>query len=493
MVTRTYGLSGSGIDVDQLVKDMMTARRASYDKMWQKKTQLEWKKSDYNTMYTTLRDFRNTTAFNYKLQGTLVPKSISSSSEGTVSASANADAANVSHSIDVTQLAEGVKLTSASLNSASDKTSLSTQLGVAAGNFDIMINGKTITVDPGKSINEFVSSINNAGLGVKASYDATLDRFFLYTTGTGANAKVDFTGSAQAGLNFLANNLKLNIDPLAPGTQTFSGKDAQFKLDGVNLSQASNTFTVSGVTYNLKAEGSANIIITADNEKAVSTVKSFVDSYNALLEKINGELKEEKYSTYLPLTSEQRSAMKEAEITEWEKRAKSGILSRDSILQDALYKLRSDVSTPISGLTGKYNSLASIGITTGDYSEGGKLYVDETKLKVALEEDPDVISKLFGTSGDTREKQGVAVRFYETVKTSMDKIGTVAGYSSTIADDTTSSIAKQIRDYDENLVRMNDRLQDIEDRYYKQFDAMETALNRLNQQNSWLMQQFSGS
>lgn len=74
MVMRSYGLSGSGMDIDQMVKDLMKARRASYDKMWQKKTQLEWKKADYNTMYNTLRDFRNTTAFNYKLQSTLMPK-----------------------------------------------------------------------------------------------------------------------------------------------------------------------------------------------------------------------------------------------------------------------------------------------------------------------------------------------------------------------------------------------------------------------------------
>ena len=601
MVMRTYGLSGSGMDVDQMVKDLMKARRASYDKMWQKKTQLEWKKADYNTMYSTLRDFRNTTAFNYKLQSTLMPKTISSTVESTVSATANADAANVSHDINVTQLAEGAKLTSAgsiSVPSAS-KDSLSTQFGLAADTYDIILkNGttsKTIQVDTSKSIYDFVSSINNSGLGIKASYDATLDRFFMNTTGSGANVGIDFSqtvdsdglnfinktlkladvtslsttgqtssgdigiasendllstigvtgsftlkltngtttkditvnsneslstlitninsaginanasysgglftlkaasgtlsvaGSDQAAIDFLNQKLLLDIDQTTPNPV---GKDAQFNLDGVNLTQTSNSFTISGVTYQLKAQGLANIVVSADNDKAIANVKSFIDSYNATLEKINSELKEEKYSDFMPLTSEQRKDMKDSEITEWDKRSKSGMLRHDSILQDTLYKLRSDISTPVSGLSGKYSSLASIGVTTGDYSEGGKLYLDETKLKKALEEDPDVVSKLFSTTGTSSANQGVAVRFYDTLKTSMDKIATVGGYSSTTDDDTKSSLAKLIIQYNKDLVSMDDRLQDIESRYYKQFDAMETALSKMNQQSSWLSQQL---
>lgn len=493
---RTYGLSGSGMDVDQMVKDMMKARRASYDKMWQKKTQLEWKKADYNTMYTTLRDFRNTTAFNYKMQSTLMPKKISSTAESTVAATANADAANVSHTINVKQLAEGAKLTSSeTLNSTATKDTLKSQFNLSDDSYNITItNGtssKTIAVDANKSIYDFVGSINNAGIGIKANYDATLDRFFLYTTQSGAKAEINFTGTDVKGLAFLNNTLKLQTDPNATGDQKTTGKDAQFDLDGMqNLTQFSNTFTISGVTYNLKAQGSANVVVSSDNDKAISNVKAFIDSYNATLEKINGELKEEKHPTYLPLTSDQKKDMKDTEIADWEKQAKSGMLQRDSILQDAIYKLRSDVSTPVSGLTGKYNSLASIGVTTGDYTEGGKLYLDETKLGKALEEDPDVLSKLFGTSSDTRANQGIAVRFYDTLKTSMDKIGTVAGYSGTIDDDNKSSLARQIIDYNKSLQSMNDRLKDVEDRYYKQFDAMETALNKMNQQSSWLSQQL---
>ncbi|AGA70296.1 flagellar capping protein [Desulfitobacterium dichloroeliminans LMG P-21439] len=494
MAIRSYGLSGSGIDVEQLVKDMMAARRTQYDKVWQKKTQLEWKKADYNTMYTSLRDFRNTTAFNYKLQSTLMPKIASSTAEGIVSATANAEAANVSHTINVTQLAEGARMTSSiSLGSQSLKDTLRNQFamdGATPDTFDIKLsNGtesQTITVDTTKSINEFVSNINNSGLGIKANYDANLDRFFIYSTKSGAEAKIDFTGTTDIdGLDFLTSTLKLQT--------SVEGKDAIFDFDGVlGLSQSSNTFTISGVTYNLKAKGVANVVIAADNEKSLSVVKDFVNSYNDLLAKLNGELNEAKYTKFMPLTNEERSALKESEITEWDKKSKSGMLRRDTILQEAVFKLRSDISSPISGLTGNYVSLASIGITTGNYSEGGKLYIDEIKLKKALEEDPDVINKLFSTSGDTSDKQGVSNRIYDTIKTSMDKIFTVAGISSTLDGDTKSSLAMRIRDYNDSLDRMNDRLASIEARYYKQFDAMESALSKISQQNSWLLSQFTG-
>jgi len=218
---RTYGLSGSGLDVDNLVKQMMSARRVTYDKMWQKKTQLEWKKADYNTMYKAISEFRNNTVFNYKLQGTTILKTVSSTSEDTVTAKANADAANVSHTMIVSQLAEGARLTSAgsiSIPSAS-KESLMTQFGLEEGTFELVLSDgtdpKTITVDTTKSIYEFVSQINKLGLGIKANYDATLDRFFLNTTGSGADVKIDFSGSDAQAQDFIVKTLKLgDVTPI---------------------------------------------------------------------------------------------------------------------------------------------------------------------------------------------------------------------------------------------------------------------------------------
>lgn len=505
MATRTYGLSGSGIDVDQMVKGLMKAQRSRYDNMVQKKTQLEWKKADYNTMYNAISNFRNS-VFNYKLQSTLAPKQATSSNDAAITVSANADAANISHSITVHQLAEGVKVTSSGsiTDTASGKTkdTLQTQFGLT-GTFDIVLNDgtntpKTINVDSSKSIYDLVGNINNSGLNIKANYDATLDRFFIYTTKTGSSTKLDLSATTGTGKTFLEDNLKLGSV-----ATVVSGKDAIFALDGVgsttipgdatNLTMSNNSFTISGVTYNLKATGTYAVAVSSDNDKAVASVKSFIESYNTVLGKINGELSETKYKDYLPLTDDQKTSMKDTDITAWETKAKSGTLRSDPILQDLVNNMRSSISSPIAGVTGKYNSLSSIGITTGDYSEGGKLYLDEKKFKTALEADPDIVNKLFAASGDDSSKEGAAVRLYDTLKISMDKIVGQAGITASTDYDNKSVLAKSILDYDKQMSDLNTKLSDMEDRYYKQFDAMEAALNKMTQQSSWLSQQLGSS
>ncbi|HHY26239.1 MAG TPA: flagellar filament capping protein FliD [Desulfitobacterium dehalogenans] len=490
MAIRTYGLSGSGMDVDQMIKDMMSARREQYDKLWQKKTQLEWKKTDYNTMYNTIENFRNTTAFNYRLSSTTIPKIVTSSADSIVTATANADAANVSRSINVINLAEGAKITSGQMGSGAIKDSLVSQLNMAEGKFNLVLSdgvgSKTIEVDPTKSIYDFVSDLNKSGLKIRASYDAALDRFQISTTGTGKDVAIDFGETTDpAGIDFLTDKLKLDIARV-------EGKDAKVELDGAEITHSGNTFTAFGVTYTLKAKGEANIHVSADNAKAVSAVKDFVEQYNSLLETINKELNEAKYKSYMPLTNEMKGALSDSQITQWEDMARSGLLRNDSTLQSLIYRLRNDIASPISGITGKYNSLSSIGVTTGkDYLEGGKLYLDETKLKKALEEDPDIVNKLFGSSGEDRNSQGVAVRLYDSLKSTMDNIKETAGVTGTIKGDTDSTLAKQIRDYEKSLNSMNDRLAQMEERYYKQFNAMELALSKLSQQSNWLANMFS--
>lgn len=503
MALRTYGLSGSGMDVDQLVKDIMSARREQHDKVWQKKTQLEWKKTDYNTMYNSIQTFRNTTAFNYRLSSTTNPKSVTTSAENIVSATANSDAANVSHNITVTKLAQGAKATSTGKITAdgNSKDSLFSQFGIA-GTFDIVLSdrsdgtgAKTIQVDTTKSIYDFVSSINNSGLGIKATYDATLDRFNMSTTGSGANVAIDFRGTTDpAGVGFIRDNLKLNVvDADNVTLKANAGQNAEVNIDGIDINQSGNTFTAFGVTYRLKAEGTANINVSADNDKAITAVKDFIEKYNSVLESVNGELKEAKNKNYMPLTDAMKRELGESEITKWEDMAKSGLLRNDSTLQSLLYKLRNDVSTPVSGIAGKYNSLASIGVTTGDYTEGGKLKINETKLKEALEADPDIINKLLSTTGEDRNFQGVAVRFYDTLQLTLDSIKETAGIVGTTKGDTESTLARQIKDYEDSLRRSDDRLRQMEERYYKQFDAMEKALSNLSQQSSWLANMFTPS
>lgn len=615
MVMRTYGLSGSGMDVDQLVKDLMKARRATYDKLTKQKTQLEWKKADYNSIYNTVKEFRNSTVFSYRMQSKLAPKKATSSSESVAGATVLADAANIAHSLKVDQLAEGVKKASAGAitPAGNSKATLKSQFSLGDADFTIKLtNGsesKEITVDPDLSINDFVRSVNNSGTGIKASYDANLDRFFFYTGNTGSAASIDFTGSSAEGIAFLKDNLKINtqatfrgssgsittgagtstlmqqlglpidtfqftinngaasavitVDPsqsidqlvndinnaginiqaaynaetdrftLSTTNQgadagiTFTGTDATglaflndnlklntadyaqngidavFDLDGVqNLAKGSNAFNISGVTYSLKNTGSTTVSVSPDIDATITNVKAFVEEYNKIISKINGELNEKLYRDFLPLTDEQKAEMKDTEIAAWEAKAKSGMLRSDPVLREALMSLRNDMANKIEGLTGEYSSLADLGIKTGDYVdengkittewlEGGKLYVHEDELRLALEEDPDAAYKVFGTDGADNKHDGVAVRLYDTLQTALKKITLRAGTSATFESDTESYLGRMLNTYNKRVNNMEDQLEQLEARYYRQFDAMEAAIERMNKQSAWLSQQFS--
>ncbi|MBC2723824.1 MAG: hypothetical protein HGJ97_14265, partial [Desulfosporosinus sp.] len=283
---RTYGLSGSGMDVDQMVKDLMKARRASFDKVWQQKTQTEWQKKDYNTMYTLSQDFRNSTIFDFRKSGSLLPKQVTSSNDSVLSATANADAANVSHSVVVSQLADGVKLSSSDSINASG--TLVSQFGYTAGStLDFKINGQgvSVSVTDTTTIYDVVSAINQTDANVKANYDTTLDRFYIYSNKTGAEAKVDFTGSSSTGLDFILNKLKL-------GTVTDQGmvSNAELGIDAASYTTKtiSEAFGISGVfsidvktstgTHNIPINGASNTlsdIIGAINSYAGSEVASY--------------------------------------------------------------------------------------------------------------------------------------------------------------------------------------------------------------------------
>src|SRR5690606_8962365 len=120
--------------------------------------------------------------------------------------------------------------------------------------------------------------------------------------------------------------------------------------------------------------------------------------YNEIIGKINEKLREERYRDYRPLTDEQRKEMSDREIELWEERAKSGLLRGDIILSNALSNMRTAFYNNVD-TDGPFKHLAEIGIkTTANYMEGGKLEINETKLKEALAQDSDAVYKLFSNN-----------------------------------------------------------------------------------------------
>jgi len=509
MVINNLRIGGlvSGMDTDSIVSKLMKAKRIPVDKLKQDKQILQWQQEDYRAVNTSLRSFRDK-VFNMKLQATYLAKTAASSNEAAVGAAANSNAVPGIYSVTVTQLAKGVsKGSQAALpdeaNADGTTKTLAQQFGLS-GSISFTLKGskgsKAFTFDTANAtINNVVADINGADLGISASYDATLNRFFLTTSSTGAAAKIKvttdsnnfLTGPLEDGSdNVLKLKMKLNID--------YTGQDAKFDFgDAKGLTSATNTVTVNGITLTLKQGGGATADITVrnDNNAVFNSIKDFVTAYNDIVDKINSKLSETGYRDYLPLTDEQRDKMSEDQIKKWEEKAKSGLLRNDTLLEGVVMKMRTTMSAVVPGLTGGkgYDNLAKIGINTGLYFEKGKLYIDETKLKDALQKDPDGVMNLFIKNSDVYSEKGIAQRLYDDVNNGMSLISAKAGSDSTYSTVDNSTIGKRLFQIDEDIDKLEDRLKEIEDRYWRQFTAMEQAIQQMNAQSAWLAQQFGGT
>lgn len=354
------------------------------------------------------------------------------------------------------------------------------------------------------NIYDFISDVDNLGLDIKANFDKNVGRVFLYAKNSGESNQISIeakaVGSSTDSGQKLLQGLKLTDSTSATKVSTgnaadgfIAGSDAKITIDGMEVTSEKNTITVAGVTYtvNAKTTNPVTAQINSDVDKTVETIKKFVESYNKILDTLNKKNTETYYKDYAPLTDDQKAEMTDDQIKQWETKSKSGLLRKDEILKSLITGMRSAVTNVVTGTNSQYNSAASIGITTKTYSEGGKLYLDEDVLRKALDQDPDAVSKVFASDGDTTSEKGIANRLYDSLKTTMDKIADKAGTPALGSNDTSSYLAKKIDKYSDRMTAMLKRLNAYQTQYYKKFDALETAYSKLSSQTAWLTNSLS--
>lgn len=361
------------------------------------------------------------------------------------------------------------------------------EFDIQTTNEDGTKNKQSFKIDGSTSLNSMFSKINSSNVGISMFYDTGTDKVVAQRTDTGilnnGAEEIEFLGKDA---EFFTKTLNL--------TEKTAGSDAEFTINGLKTSRKSNTFTMNDVTFNLNkntaAGESVNVNIQTDTDSIFDTIKSFVDKYNETIGAVNTELTAQRYSAFQPLTEEQKAAMGEKEIEQWEEKAKSGLLKRDPLLTSGLNKMRNSLyaSVTVNDKTKtieKYNQLAEIGITTSkDYLERGKLEINEDKLKAAIEDNPEAVYQLFMADGPTTDQQGLARRLRTDISDTMKQIEEKAG--NTFKTEYNYTIGKDMLRIDDNIESMEYRLKQIEDRYWSQYNAMEKAIQKLNNQSSQL-------
>ena len=292
--------------------------------------------------------------------------------------------------------------------------------------------------------------------------------------------------------------------------------DAELKSAQTRLTEAENTKIVAekdansagilntdgtlkdDVVNSAPKEQNVTMSSTTNVDEIMNKIKEFVTTYNGFIKDLNDQLKQTKYKNYSPLTSEQKEEMSENDIKLWEEKAKSGLLRNDTIIRNGLSDMRSLIYQANPAIDdSKYNTLFSIGITTTkNYNDGGTLKIDEDKLRKALEENPEAVEKLFKNSegkekdivnGKTVDTRGYFDKLrFGAMKSLEVNIEKKAGRSTMT--DNQYTIGKNLINTESRIDTWKRKLETVEARYWKQFTAMEQAINRANQQSSMFMQ-----
>lgn len=337
----------------------------------------------------------------------------------------------------------------------------------------------------GKELADYKDAVSKYNTAVSDAVNDDANK----TTGQLANIGLTDIDGANIVDNDGNKDGKVSID----GVQISMAADSKITLDGAVLEGDTNSFTVAGVTYNLKnmtAGSSATITVTNDTQAVFDMVKDFVKNYNELMTEMNTLYGAPSAKGYEPLTDEEKEAMSDKQVELWENKIKDSLLRRDDTLGGVINAMRTSLQTSVTVNGTKY-SLASFGIVTGEYTEKGLLhlqgnpddgpYADKAnKLMDMLAKNPEEAAEALS---------GIMKNLYGTMQDKMK--GSSVSSALTFYND--KEMKKQIGNYEKDIAKWEDRLLDMEDRYYKQFSAMETALAKLQSQSNYLSGMMGGN
>nr|WP_301540342.1 flagellar filament capping protein FliD [Stenotrophomonas maltophilia] len=312
-----------------------------------------------------------------------------------------------------------------------------------------------VEVEDGDTLTTIRNKIDAAGRkeGVQATLISSGDNQYLSIaqekTGAANAIKLEYAGS-DAKLGGLVNSLKQNT----------AAADAELTIDDVKVVSASNTVAdaVPGLTLNLKMPGTSTVTISTDTAAATKVMQEFVTAYNAALAAINTETK------YDAKTKE------------------ASTLTGDAQMRGATSQLRSVMSSVLKDLAGDKLDAKAIGLDTRGYPNAdGTLILDTTKFAAALASQPEKMRQAI--TGDT----GGAGKLYTLVdgyvSTTVGKEGAFVARTKGL-NTTLDNIDKRRKDLDT-------RMKSVEERYKKQFIALDSLMGKLQQSNTALQQQLA--
>ncbi len=312
----------------------------------------------------------------------------------------------------------------------------------------------------------------------KAEATQTVDKMIADQNALAAKLKAVEEGTAD---DATINEVKgLNL------AHKTAGKDAHITLNGVDYYSSRNTFEVNGLTLTVSAKtgpGEVVTITTEDDTNGVyDMVKNFIKEYNALINQMDKFYNADSAKGYDPLTDEEKEAMSDSQIEEWENKIKESILRKDSTLGTFSGELKRIMMEGVE-VNGTKMYLSNFGIGTLSYfsaaeNERNAYHIDgdpdddstsgnADKLKSMIANEPDTVVSFF-----TQLSKNLYDKMFDMMKSK-------EGYSSAMTAYDDKKMQSDYDDYTTKIKELEDKLADYEDKWYAKFAAMETALAKM--------------
>lgn len=502
MPIRLSGLN-SGLDTESIIKEMVSAKSMQVTKLKKEQTRLSWKQDAWKNLNSKIYSLYTDTVSNMRWENTFIKKKTEVADSSVLSVTAGTEAPIGVQEAYVESVAKSAYLTGGEIRTTSgDKVSGATKLtdlGIGVGEkISVTTNGETyeLEVTDATTMSDLVSKFKEAGLN--ASFDENNQRLYVSAKETGKAH--DFTfGGPESSLSALG----LQVDGSDKSATKIDADNAVLVLNGVRYESTSNNIVVNGSTYEIKGVSEKNAdgtykstAITTNNDfdGVYNTIKDFITKYNELINEMTKLYRADSASKFQPLTPEEKEAMTDEEVKEWETKIKDSLLSRDTSLSTIMSVMTSTMAGGVE-VDGQEMFLSSFGISTLGYLNAGKneqnaYHIDgdktdqktgakEDKLRTALATNGEQVVEFFTALGN---------KLYDNMTNSMQRIEGLRGIYKVYND---RQMADEYAQYTKRIADAEDRLTAYEDKWYAKFAAMEKAMAMMSSKESAISGLFS--
>lgn len=494
MPIRITGMN-SGLDTESIITALTSSKQTKLDNFKGDQKKLTWKQDKWKELNKKVVSFYNGALSSMRFSTAYTKKTTTASNSSAVSVVTGENAMDAVQTLSITSLAKASYMSGKEVKAGTEKAKLSTNLSEITGftegeiNFTVGGESKSITVEGGETIGDVLGKLKEAaGDKISFNFDESTGRFFAAGKETGTAANFSFEDSdAAAALGLSTANIQ-------------DGSKAKIILNDEEYESDSNTFQINGLTITAN-EVAENITLTTkqDTSGIYDNIKKLVKEYNDIMKEFSTLYNADKATKYKMLTSDEKDAMSDKEVEEWEDKIKSGLLSGDETIGTIRSALRdivgSSFEVTLKDGTKKNYSLASLGIATGSYfsteeNDRDLLHIDGDPdddstsgntdlLKAAISNDPSMVQDLF-----TQLSRSMYTKLSDLMK------GTQYSSAFTIYED--KLMASQYSAYNTKISDAQSALEAAQDKYYKKFSKMETALSKINSSSGSLSGFFGG-